>query len=232
MAGAPETEVRLEGFAENLKGHRVYCIGSPAKLPALVRSRLAILDTEVAHRGRKVLFLQDHSAYTAWLMRMKWDAIFVVHDALDLRLGLTYVTNAAKPVRLVWAGGEPGNPVFAALARAEGVSVLGFGVQQPQAGDWEAIFWTHDVSAEMIEPCLNTRMGYSLVAQYNVRSVLREIAASDVGLVWSTIGEKRGNGSLYWFDPAEGAGVSSVYTPIEAAELLRSVADFISPKEK
>ncbi len=229
----PDHEVRLEGFAENLKGHKLYCVGSPARLPALVRGRLAILDTEVAHRGRKVLFLQDHSAYASWLMRLKWDAIFVVHDAQDVRLGLTYVANAAKPVRLVWAGGEPTNPVFAALSRVEGVSILGFGVNQPTAGDWDAIFWTHDVGAEVIEPALHYRLGAALTTQYNLRSVLREIAASDVGLVWSAIGEVKRHGSLYWFDPAEGGSAGSTYSAAEAAELLRSIADSIAtPNQK
>ena len=51
--------LRLEGFAENLKSKRLYCVGSPNLLPALIRSRIEIVDGEVAHRGRKVLFVQD-----------------------------------------------------------------------------------------------------------------------------------------------------------------------------
>lgn len=232
MSTAAETEVRLEGFAENLKGHRLYCVGTPSQLPALVRGRIAVLDTEVAHRGRKVLFLHDGTQFGPWLQRLKWDAVFHVHDAQDLRLGLTYCANAAKPVRLVWAGGEPANSVFAALSRIEGLTILGFGTQVPMAGDWDAIFWTHDVAPDTIEATLQSRMGHVST----VRSVLREITAADVGLVWSAIGERSGSaihGSLYWFDPAEGGGAAATYSATEAAELLRSIADsFCSTRSK
>jgi hypothetical protein len=222
---ALESEVRLEGFAETLKGHRIYCVGTPATLPALVRSRVAVLDTEVAHRGRKVLFLYDGAHFGPWLQRLKWDAVFHVHDAQDLRLGLTYVANAQRPIRLVWAGGEPANTVFAALTRVEGLTVLGFGAQQPMAGDWDAIFWTHETAPDMIEATLQPRMGHVST----VRSVLREITAADVGLVWSAIGETSRRGALYWFDPAEGGGAAATYSATEAAELLRSIADSFCP---
>lgn len=222
---APESEVRLEGFAETLKGHRIYCIGTPATLPALVRSRVAVLDTEVAHRGRKVLFLCEGTHFGPWLQRLKWDAIFHIHDAQDLRLGLTYVANAQRPVRLVWAGGEPPNTVFAALSRVENLTILGFGAQQPMAGDWGAIFWTHDVPQDGIETTLLPRTGHIA----SLAPVLREIKAADVGLVWSTLGGTRRGGDLYWFDPAEGGGGAPTYTAGEAAELLRSIADSVSP---
>lgn len=221
---ASESEVRLEGFAENLRGHRIYCVGSATSLPALVRGRLAVLDTEVAHRGRRVLFLHDGTPFGPWLQRLKWDAVFNVHDAQDLRLGLTYVANAAKPVRLVWAGGEPANTVFVALGRLENVTVVGFGVKQPMAGDWDAIFWTADAAHDTIEQTLMPRMGNV----GTLRSVLREIAAADVGLVWSAIGETSRRGGLYWFDPAEGGGGTATYSAAEAAELLRSIADSIA----
>lgn len=226
-----EAEVRLEGFAENLKGHRLYCVGSAKLLPGLVKSRLAILDTEVAHRGRKVLVL-DAGAYStnAWLLRMKWDAVFTIHDMNDLRLALTYVSNAAKPTRLVWAAAEPTGQVFAAVSRVEGLSIVGFGAQTPNSMEWDAIFWTHDVPQTAIEPSLHYRLGPALTAQYNLRSVLREIQASEVGLVWSRIEEKELKGTLGWFDPAEGSTGSATYSPQEAAELLRSIADSLAAK--
>ena len=230
-SGGHEQEVRLEGFAENLKGHRIYCVGTPALLPALVRSKLAILDTEVAHRGRKALFIHEGSAYATWLLRMKWDAVFVIHDSNDLRLGLTYATNTQKPTRIVWAGGEPTAQVFALLSKVEGLTLIGFGATHPTSTDWQAIFWTHDVPLETIEPCLHYRLGPALASQYNLRSVLKEIQASEVGLAWSSIGDTDRRGSLYWFDPAEGAAGTALYSPAEAADILRSIADSLcAPK--
>jgi hypothetical protein len=223
----PDPEIRLEGFAETLRGHRLYCVGSPAQLPGLVKSRLAILDTETAHRGRRVLILQDggSAGQALWLFRMKWDAVFHVHDATDLRLALTYVANAAKPIRLVWAGPEPANSVFAALGRLEGLTLIGFGVAQPAAADWDMIFWTHDTPMEQIESTLQPRYGHVPT----LRSMLREIAAADVGMVWSVVGEPNRRGNLLWFDPAEGVEKGApLYTSVEAADLLRSVADSLA----
>ena len=222
-----QEEVRLEGFADSLKGSKLYCVGSPNRLPGLVQSRLAILDTEVAHRGRKILFLQEGRAEASWLLRMKWDAIFVIHDTLDLRLGLTYVSNTVKPARLVWVGGEPSQQVFAALAKVEGLTLVGFGTVAPKNADWTAIFWTHDSAYDTVESAVEMRLGQPATNKYNLRSVLREIQASEVGLVWSCIGDSDKRGSLYWFDPAEGAVGGQLYSSAEAAELLRSIADSI-----
>jgi hypothetical protein len=158
---------------------------------------------------------------------MKWDAIFVIHDTLDLRLGLTYVSNTVKPARLVWVGGEPSQQVFAALAKVEGLTLVGFGTVAPKNADWTAIFWTHDSAYDTVESAVEMRLGQPATNKYNLRSVLREIQASEVGLVWSCIGDSDKRGSLYWFDPAEGAVGGQLYSSAEAAELLRSIADSI-----
>ena len=221
--------VHLEGFAEPLKSHRIYCVGSPNLLPSLVRSRLALVDGEVAHRGRKALFIQEGFAHSAWLLRMKWDAVFVLKEALDLRLGLTYISNAQKPVRLVWAGAEPASSVFQHLSRVEGLTLISLGINVPNHPDWwDAVFWTHDTSLESIEPFLLYRLGAATMGKYNLNSVMKEIKASEVGLVWSSIRESDKSGSLYWFDPAEGGGGTALYTRQEATDILQSVADSIA----
>ena len=214
-------EVRLKAFGERLKTHKLYCIGSPALLPALVKSRLAVLDSEVAQRGRRVLIMQDGAP---WLLRLKWDAVFIIKDQSDLRLALTYVTNCAKPVRLVWGSGEPSVQVFNHLSKCEGLSLLGLGSNSPVSSEWNAIFWTHDIAADIIEPTLNARMGVATTEKYKIASVLKEVRGSELGLVWSSIGESDKKGFLYWFDPAEGAS-GNLYTIQESAELLRSIAD-------
>jgi hypothetical protein len=159
---------------------------------------------------------------------MKWDAVFVLKEALDLRLGLTYISNAQKPVRLVWAGAEPASSVFQHLSRVEGLTLISLGINVPNHPDWwDAVFWTHDTSLESIEPFLLYRLGAATMGKYNLNSVMKEIKASEVGLVWSSIGESDKSGSLYWFDPAEGGG-GTLYTRQEATDILRSVADSIA----
>jgi len=220
-------EVRLEAFGERLKGYKIYCVGSPSLLPTLLRSRLSVLDSEVAQRGRKVLITQETHP---WLQRMKWDAIFIVKDSSDLRLALTYVTNCAKPVRLVWASGEPSMQVLNHLSKCEGLSLIGLGSMAPKLADWDAIFWTHDTNNDMIESALLPRMGSAETGKYNISSVLKEIRGSELGLVWSSIGESDKKGYLYWFDPVEGSG-GSLFSYEESAELLRSIADSITSRK-
>ena len=222
-------EVRLEAFAERLKGYKLYCIGSSALLPSLVRSRLSVIDSEVAQRGRKILIIQENSP--SWLLRMKWDAVFVLKEQSDLRLALTYITNCAKPVRLVWGFGEPSTQVFNHLARCEGLSLIGIGTTTPVSSEWDAIFWTHDNSSEVIESVLNNRMGQAMTEKYKIATVLKEVRGSELGLVWSSIGESDKKGFLYWFDPSEGASGGN-YSLQESAELLRSIADSLVTCER
>lgn len=218
-------EVRLEAFAERLKGQKIYCVGSPSLLPSLLRSRIAVIDSEVAQRGRRVLVMQEGGAL--WLTRLKWDAMFIIKDQSDLRLALTYVTNCAKPVRLVWGFGEPSVPVFNYLSRCEGLSLIGLGSMTPLCTEWDAIFWTHDTGADVIESVLNGRIGPLTTEKYKIASVLKEVRGSELGLVWSSIGESDKKGFLYWFDPSEGA-TGSIYSLEESADLLRIIADSLA----
>ena len=221
-------EIHLEGFAENLKGHYLYCIGSPKLLPALVRSRITLVDSEVAQRGRKVLIVQEGNANQTWLLRLKWDAVFVLRESSDLRLALTYITNCARPVRVVWsASSEPTNQVFQVISKCEGLTLIGMGSTNAISSEWHAIFWTHDMIIDTIESALNARVGAQATGKYNISSVLKEVRASDLGLVWSSIGASDKRGLLYWFDPSEGSA-DSLYSRQEAADLLRTIAESIT----
>ena len=223
-------EVHLEGFSEHLKGNYLFCIGSLKLLPALVRSRITIVDSEVAQRGRKVLIVQEGNINQPWLLRLKWDAIFILRESSDLRLALTYVTNCIRPVRLVWsATSEPTSQVFQVISKCEGLTLIGIGLE-PVSTEWNAIFWTHDTIPDTIEKSMNARVGAQATGKYNISSVLKEIRASDLGLVWSSIGESDKRGLLYWFDPSEGSS-DSLYSPQEAADLLHSIAESIYIKK-
>jgi hypothetical protein len=216
--------INLEGFAETLKYNRLFCVGTK-HLASLVRSRIALIDTEVAHRGRKILCIQEGSADSGWLLRMKWDAVFCIRDTQDLRLALTYITNCVKPARLVW-GGEPSPTVFQALATCQNLTIIGFGPTAPRQQEWNTVFWTHDALYDDIEPYVVQRLGVLNTGKYNLRSVLKEIQASEVGLVWSSIRDTDKRGTLYWFDPSEGLS-GSLFSLKEAVDILRAVADSI-----
>ena len=219
-------DIRLEGFAEHLRGKKIYCVADHANIQQLVRSCVSSLDTEIAHRGRKALFVQEGCAATSWLLRMKWDAIFYLREAQDIRLALTYAVNAAKPVRVVYAGGEPSSAIFQYLSKQDAISLIGFGASVPKSSEWDAIFWK-GVDAENIEPLLHQRLGIQTTEKYHLKTVLKELKSSELALVWSSIGESDKNGSLYWYDPSD-ANQASTYSPEEAADILRMIADSLS----
>ena len=220
-------DIRLEGFAEHLRGKKIYCVAqNETALQQLIRSCVSSLDTEVAHRGRKALFVQEGSTATSWLLRMKWDATFIIRDNQDIRLALTYVMNAAKPTRVVWAGGEPPAAVFQYLSKQDAISLIGFGANAPRSTEWDAIFWK-GVDAENIEPLLHQRLGIQVTERYHLKTVLKELKSSDLSLVWSSIGESDKSGSLYWHDPSE-SNQASTYSPEESADILRMIADSLS----
>lgn len=230
-AGSGEQTLRLEGFAEGLKGHRLFCIsGNPKEAEKLVKGRLAAVDAEVAHRGRRVLVFQSATGShlpPKWLVGLTaWDSVFVVRDMQDLKLVITHLQYVARPTRVVWAGMEPAAGVMAALSRLEGVTLIGVGGAAPASGDWHALFWGPAATFEEVEPAVAIRSGGGAGAN-NLRSVLKELRASDVGLVWSNIGETDKRGALYWYDPGEGVDAAPLDMR-EAAETLRAVAELLA----
>ena len=217
-----EPTLRLEGFSETLRGRRVYCIASTmAQGQQFIKGKLTTLNTEVAHRGRKVLVFQGTAPPPKWLTQMGWDAAFHARDVQDLKLAMTYIQHAARPTRVVWAGGDPSPSVFTLLSRMD-ITLIGLGERAPSHPDWQALFWSSDATLEDVEPIIQTRMGQA--GTTGLRSVMKELRGSQVGLVWSSIEEK--TGALYWHDPAEGAEQEQIDL-VEAANVLTELATFL-----
>jgi len=182
---------------------------------------MATLNTEVAHRGRKVLVYQG-TTVPKWLAQLGWDALFHARDSQDMKLALTCIQHTARPTRVVWAGAEPPATVMAVLVRMD-ITLLGLAERAPTSPEWQAIFWPSDIGQEEVEPIVQAKMGAA--GLMGLRSVLKELRGSQVGLVWSTIDEGKG-GRLYWYDPTDGAEQSSLDL-VEAAATLTEVAAFL-----
>jgi hypothetical protein len=216
-----EATMRLEGFSESLRSRRVYCVASTASQgQQFVKGRLTVLDTEVAHRGRKVLVFQGAVAPPKWLTQIGWDASFHARDLQDLKLAITYIQNTARPTRVIWAGGDPAPSVMALLCKMD-LTLIGLGERAPASPDWQAIFWGSEATQEDVETILTARMGQSGLT--GLRSVLKELRGSQVGLVWSSIDEPEKRGALYWYDPVEGVDHSHIDL-VEAANVLTELA--------
>lgn len=215
--------VRVEGFGSSLKGQKIWIVGDEHLIP----NRLHVLEQELLGRGRRVLILADGRKHIPrWASQIEWDAIFKVRDATDLRLGLTYIANAAKPLRVVWIGDEPTAPVLSKLHPPES-TFLGYGNNKPQQ-PWDCIFFSGLVEKHKIEDALMPRMGSAKLSHFNLTSVLPELRAAKAGLVWSSVGESEKFGHLYWYDIAEGEPPSEPFDMVEAASFLRELADRIA----
>lgn len=230
MAAADAT-LRLEGFSESLKGARSFAVMPAAKaVEPFLRARLAAMDAEVAHRGRKVLVVQGGAAPPRWLGGFGWDATFHVRDVTDLKLALTHIQHVVKPARVIWYGAEPQAAVMTALARMDAVTFMAIAEHAPVQDIWQAIFWPPTAAQEEVEPALAARLGAGAAAAAGIRSILKELRASEVGLVWSSIGESDKRGGLYWYDPCEGVETRPRVDAGEAAEMLRAVAEMLEGK--
>ena len=217
-----EPTLRLEGFSESLRGRRSYCVASTGpQAEQFLRGRLATLDTEVAHRGRKVLVFQGVTAPPKWLTQLGWDALFHTRDLQDLKLAVSYIQNAVRPTRIVWAGGDPAPSVMALLVRMD-ITLIGVGEKAPISTDWQAIFWPSD--AEDVESAIQARMGAA--GTTGLRSVLKELRGSQVGLVWSSIEESDKKGAMYWYDPIEGSQNTHLDL-VETATMLVDLAAYL-----
>ena len=214
--------VRVEGFGSSLKGQKIWIVGDEHLLP----NRLHVLEQELLGRGRRVLILADGRKHIPrWSMTIEWDAVFKVRDALDLRLALTYIANASKPLRIVWLGDEPTQAILSKLHVPES-TFIGYGNSKPQQS-WDCIFFSGLLDKGKIEDALMTRMGSAKLSHFNLQSVIPELRVAKAGLVWSSIGESERSGHLYWYDISEGEPPSEPFDMTEAASFLRELADRI-----
>ncbi len=222
------TEVRLEGFSAPLKGQKLWITGTRETLGNQILNRLTVIEEELLNRGRKVLIIQNQRDVSLrWSHTIPWDATFRIRDAQDLRLAATYIQNATKPVRVVWLVDEPPSAFMSVMNSAE-ITFLVASTQNPRS-TWSAIFWHPTLSQSFIEEGLTPRMGQTKVEKLNVSSVLRELKASDVGLVWTSIGEIDKSGGVYWYDLEETA-TSTQFDPREAIDHLKEVSEFLKAK--
>jgi hypothetical protein len=112
------------------------------------------------------------------------------------------------------------------LGRLDSITLIGLGEKAPAHPDWQLIFWSPDVVQEEVEATVVARMGPT--GATGLRSILKELRASQVGLVWSSKDEADKHGALYWYDPADGVDLATTIDAQEAAAVLLEVAAFLT----
>jgi hypothetical protein len=215
--------IQIEGFESSIKSKKLWFVGDDA----LLLRRLNLFHTEILGRGKFVCVQADsHAHVPKAYFKFPWDAFFRVKDSQDLRLALTYMANATKPITVVWIGEEMPPVVFAKIADAT-VFALGSRQYIPKE-PWDALFFPPDLLPHSVEEMLTTRLGSGKVKHANIRSVLAELRTAKASLVWSKIDDVDKHGYLYWIDTLEGQAPEEPWNPTETAQFLHELADRIA----
>jgi len=216
--------IHLEGFESSIRGKKVWVIGDES----LALRRLNLSVSENLGRGRTVCVLDSHRTLPKSFQKFAWDALFKLKDQQDLRLALTYITNATKPIHVVWVGEEMSAAVLQKLLDpAITVLCLGSRTHVP-IQPWNAIFFPSDMNSQQVEEMLISRVGPSGLKTKNLRSILPELRTAKASLVWSNIDETERSGSLYWFDTMDGQPPEELWNPMETAGFLHDLAERIA----
>lgn len=216
--------IHLEGFESSIRGKKVWVIGDES----LALRRLNLSVSENLGRGRTVCILDSHRTLPKSFQKFAWDALFKLKDQQDLRLALTYITNATKPIHVVWVGEEISAQVLQKLLDpAITVIALGSRTHVP-IQPWNAIFFPSDMNSQQVEEMLISRVGPSGLKTMNLRSILPELRTAKASLVWSNIDETERSGSLYWFDTMDGQPPEELWNPMETAGFLHDLAERIA----
>jgi len=214
--------IQIEGFESSIKSKKVWFVGDES----LLLRRLNLFHTEMLGRGKFVCVQADsHAHIPKAYFKFARDAFFRIKDSQDLRLALTYITNATKPLTVVWIGEEMPPVVFAKIADAT-VFALGSRQYIPKE-PWDALFFPPDLLPHSVEEMLATRLGSGKVKQANIRSVLAELRTAKASLVWSKIDDVDKHGYLYWIDTNEGQAPEEPWNPTETAQFLQELAERI-----
>lgn len=223
MTSTAVESIQIEGFESSVKSKKLWFVGDEE----LLLRRLQVFHSEILGRGKFVCIQADHHVpLHKSFLKFAWDAVFRIKDTQDIRLALTYMTNATKPITVVWVGEEMPPAVFQRLGDAT-IFALGGRSYIPK-GSWDVLFFPSELQAQHVEEMLVTRMGPAKIKTMNLRSVLAELRTAKASLVWSKIDDPDAGGYVYWIDALEGQMPEEKTTPQESAQFLRDLADRIA----
>ena len=215
----------LEAFDAPLRGHRTLIIGSTDDWLA----RLTLLESESLYKGRSILIIQDTP--NPILLKRKWDLIVRVKENFELQMLATYVANAPKPVRILWASdtGEIPRALWSKWVKQDvsliGVSELG-SLQGIRSCEWETIMFPLKCPETILERVLSARGSGIAGLVTRIKSHMADLESSQAALAWTNI-DSDSRGNLYWYDPSEGRRSENLYTKKEASQLLDSLSRWV-----
>ena len=218
--------MKIDSLDVPFRGHKTLVVGSVE----LALHRFSLLEASSAYKGKNVLVLQAHGQELAvghpLVFRKQWDCIFRSKDAFDLQMLATYVSNAAKPVRVFWlCMGHTGDIPKALWSRwTHDISLIGYCDAGFISGcDWERILFPVAYPVDKVERILHLR-GSGTAAIKDLKEHWTELIDAKVGVAWVSTNK------MYWYDPSEHVFDAPLYTKEEVSSILQSLAKWVEGK--
>ena len=213
--------IQLEAYSAQLKKQKIYCVGEANQLDSMFHSLYNMYTEELLRRHKTVIIFTDVfiKHQPKFLKDTYIDAVFRIRDNNDLRLAYTFIQHTSKPLLVLWYGTEIPNQIF----NTEMTLVTG-GLHPKH--EFNSIFFHTKVSIDEANHVLHNK-----VKDVNVKGVLSELKASEVSLVWHSMGMSDKNGSLFWFDFSSVKSAIPIINYHHAVEYLRNLADALEFKE-
>jgi hypothetical protein len=218
-----ESTIQLEAYSIPIRKQKIFCVGDLYNLDKSYNYLLHLYSEEVLRRNKIVVIFSDTflKHQPKYLKNIYIDAIFRIRETQDLRLAYTYIQNCSKPLIVLWYGYD----IPAAIFQSKDDITLIAGGTFPR-NDFNSIFWSTKASYDEVSVILGSKM-----KDIDTKTILNETKASDVSLVWSSIGESEKRGSLYWFDFNSIKSSQPSINYAQASEYLRTLADALESRE-
>jgi len=215
--------IQLEAYSAPIRKQKIFCVGDINIMDKMYHGIFNMYSEELLRRHKVVIVFSDtyikHQPKN--LKNIFIDATFRIRDNQDLRLAYTYIQHCIKPLIVIWYGNDIPNVIY---QNKEDITLITGGLVPNNQNT--SIFFSTKSSYNEVYSILKSKM-----KDIDFKTILNETKASDVSLVWSSIGESNKDGSLYWFDYNTIKGVQPEINYAQASEYLRNLADVLDIKE-
>ena len=212
-----DSTIQLEAYSIPIRKQKIFCVGNLKHIDKTFHSLLQVYSEEVLRRNKIVVIFSDSflKHQPKFLRSTFVDATFRIRDTQDLRLAYTFIQNTSKPLIVLWYGSSIPNIIF---DTKEDITLLVGGLMPKN--EYTSIVWNTSSSYDEVHSIIGLKL-----KDIDVKTILNETKASDVSLVWSSLGDLDKRGSLYWFDLNSGKDLQSSINYTQASEYLRTLAD-------
>jgi hypothetical protein len=218
-----ELTIQLEAYSAPIRKQKIFCVGDLNIIDKTMYGVFNMYSDELLRRHKIVFVFSDiyikHQPKT--FKHIFIDATFRIRDNQDLRLAYTYIQHCIKPLIIVWYGNDIPNPIY---TNKDDITLISGGAMPNN--NYTSIFFSTKSTYNEVYSILQHKM-----KDIDFKTILNETKASDVSLIWSSIGESNKEGSLYWFDYNNIKTMQPVIDYAQASEYLRNLADVLESKE-